>query len=338
MGKVEISQCDEQKYLGFTISNKDNNMANIRNIRNKSYGKIRTIFSKLNSLNLRKYYFESGIIFLNAILRSSILYGSETYYNLKEGELRALERIEESFMRQLLKTGKGCPIVQMYLELGHIPARFGIMKLRLFFLKTILNQDNSSLIKKFFYLQYEQRTKSDWVSTCIQNLKEMNINMTFNEIKEMKEKEYKDLIRKKCMELAYKYLMNKRGSKGKEIKYDRIQMAQYLLPNDQLEVKEQRKIFEMRNKMTNIPDNFSTKSEMKCICGEIERMEHIYNCKFLDSEKQKIKYEKIYQGNVNDMKMIVKQFEKNMNKREKYSHVIQKCDPPVSVVNGTGIG
>ena len=178
MGKVEIGQCDEQKYLGFIISNKDNNMANIRSIRNKSYGKIRTIFSKMNSLNLRKYYFESGIIFLNAILRSSILYGSETYYNLKEGELRALERIEESFMRQLLKTGKGCPIVQMYLELGHIPARFGIMKLRLFFLKTILNQDNSSLIKKFFYLQYEQRTKSDWASTCIKNLQEMNINNT----------------------------------------------------------------------------------------------------------------------------------------------------------------
>ena len=77
--------------------------------------------------------------------------------------------------------------------------------------------------------------------------------------------------------------MNKRGSKGKEIEYARTQMAQYLLPNDQLEVKEQRKIFEMRNKMTNIPDNFSTKSEIKCICGKIEKMEHIYNCKFLDS-------------------------------------------------------
>ena len=137
MGKVEISQCDEKKYFGFIISNSDNNMANIRSIRNKSYGTIRTIFTKLNGLNLRKYYFESGMIFLNVMLRSSILYGSETYYDLKEGELRALERIEESFMRQLLNTAKGCPIVQMYLELGHIPARFGIMKTRMFFLKTI---------------------------------------------------------------------------------------------------------------------------------------------------------------------------------------------------------
>ena len=102
MEKVEISPCD------------DSNTANIRSIRNKSYGTIKTILSKWNGLNLRKYYFESGMIFLNVMLRSSILYGSETYYDLKEGELRALERIEESFMRQLLNTAKGCPIVQMY--------------------------------------------------------------------------------------------------------------------------------------------------------------------------------------------------------------------------------
>ena len=63
MGKIEISPCDEKKYLGFIIFNSDSNTANIRSIRNKSYGTIKTILSKLNSLNLRKYYFESGMIF-----------------------------------------------------------------------------------------------------------------------------------------------------------------------------------------------------------------------------------------------------------------------------------
>ena len=102
IGKVDMEQCDEQKYLGFTISNADNNMANIKSVRNKSYGAIKAIFSKLKDLKLRKYHFECGMIFLNIMLRSSILYGSETYYNSKENELRALERIEENYMRQLL--------------------------------------------------------------------------------------------------------------------------------------------------------------------------------------------------------------------------------------------
>ena len=93
-GPKEISNCTEQKYLGFVISSTGDNMANIKAIRNKSYGVIRKIFSKLNELNLQKYYFECGIIFLNVMLRSSILYASETYYNLKENQMRQLERIE----------------------------------------------------------------------------------------------------------------------------------------------------------------------------------------------------------------------------------------------------
>ena len=54
----------------------------------------------------------------------SINYNYNYNYNLKETELRANERIEEAFLRRLFKTSKGCPIVQLYLEAGHKPARF----------------------------------------------------------------------------------------------------------------------------------------------------------------------------------------------------------------------
>ena len=123
-GEVPIEETNEQKYLGFILSNTGNNMKNINDKKKKSVYIIRQIFIKLNSLDLRKYYFECAIIFLNVMLRSSILYAAETYYNLKEGEIRAIERIEECFLRQLLKTTKGCPISQLYLETGHCPARF----------------------------------------------------------------------------------------------------------------------------------------------------------------------------------------------------------------------
>ena len=108
-GQVEIGKCEEQRYLGFIISSSGDNMANILSIRNKSIGTIKTIFSKLNSLKLQKYYFECGMIFMNVMLRSSILYAAETYYDLKETQIRHLERIEENFMRQLLKTKRSCP-------------------------------------------------------------------------------------------------------------------------------------------------------------------------------------------------------------------------------------
>ena len=340
IGKIEMGQCDEQKYLGFVISNSNNNMANIKSVRNKSFGIIRTIFEKLKALNLRKYYFECGMIFLNVMLRSSILYGSETYYNLKENELRTLERIEENFMRQLLGTNSGCPIVQLYLELGHTPARFGIMKLRLYFLKTILDQEKTSLISKFFNIQCQNGVKTDWAITCLNNLKELNINLTLREVREMTGKKYKEMIKRRCNELAFEYLINKRRKKGKEITYNNIQMSQYLLPNNQLEIQDQKKIFEMRNRMTIIPENYPSKYKEKsnCICGEKETMEHIYICKELNKTEMKVKYENIYEGNVKNMKTILNRFELNMNKRNENHHVIQNCDPPNSVLSEFGNG
>ena len=110
-GKIEIEKVTDNKYLGYTISNTGNNMQNIKIIKNKSIGTIRQIFHQLKSLKLGKYYFEVGLLFLNVMLRSTILYACETYYNLKESKVRQLERIEETYIRKLVNTTRGCPII-----------------------------------------------------------------------------------------------------------------------------------------------------------------------------------------------------------------------------------
>ena len=147
-------------------------------------------------------------------MRTSILHASETYYYLKESEIRQIERIEESFMRKLLKTSKGCPIIQIYLELGQIPARFEIIKLRLFFLKYILNQDQESKIFKFLKLQMEKPVRFDWASTCKQDLKKLKMNISFEDIRNMPVKPFRNLFRNKCKELALEYLTKKKRFEG----------------------------------------------------------------------------------------------------------------------------
>ena len=124
------------------------------------------------------------------MLRSSNLYAGETYYNLKEVELRHLERIEENFLRKLFKTSKGCPISQLYLESGHTPARFEISKMRLLFLKCILHEKPDSMIHKFLNLQFKNPSKGDWASTCLQDLKDLKLNLSVEDIK---------LITKNCI-------------------------------------------------------------------------------------------------------------------------------------------
>jgi hypothetical protein len=59
----------------------------------------------------------------------------------------------ESYMRQIFKTTKGCPITELYLSLGQIPARFEIQKMRLLYLQKILHENEESLLFKFSKLQ-----------------------------------------------------------------------------------------------------------------------------------------------------------------------------------------
>ena len=62
--------------------------------------------NKLDSLNLKHYYFECAMLLMNIMLRGSILYASDMYYDLKERELRQIERIEKTFWEKYLKQQK----------------------------------------------------------------------------------------------------------------------------------------------------------------------------------------------------------------------------------------
>ena len=213
-GKAPIEKTQKQKYLGFYLSSKGDNMANISEVQKKAVWVIKRIINRLDSLKLKQYYFECALIFLNVILRSSILYASETYYNLKEKELRALERIEENYLRRVFKTSKGCPISQLYLEIGHIPARFEIYKMRCMFLKTILNENSESMIYKFIMVQYRSPTRGDWVSSCLKDLAYLNISITLEEIQLMQKNQFKKLLQESIKIKAFQYLVEKRGRKG----------------------------------------------------------------------------------------------------------------------------
>ena len=255
-GEVEMEKTDKQKYLVFILSNKGDNMKSINEIENKSVWIMNKIFDKLRTLNLRKYYFECATIFLNIILRSSILYGSETYYNLKEKEMRIIERIEEQFLRKLFKTTKACPISQLYLEAGHYPARFEIFRRRLLFFKDILNEKPGSLIQRFVKLQLEKPIKGDWASSCLKSLDYLKLNFSIEEIKEMNKTQFKKILKMSIQEKSLQYLLNKRGSKGKEMQYSSLKMAEYLLPqNNNLSITDQQYIFSIRNRMVEIEYN-----------------------------------------------------------------------------------
>ena len=340
IGQIAIEEVKSQKYLGFIISSDGNNLENIKALEKKSIGVIRTIITKLEKLKLRQYFYECSKIFMNVILRGSILYAGECYYNLTEYQLRRIEKIEETFMRKIFQTGRSCSNVQMYLEYGQWPARFELKKMRCLFLKKILEEGKNSQIYRFFELQLKNPIKGDWVSTCLKDLLELEIKETIEEIENMSAYNFKNLIKSKIEIKALEYLQRKRGSKGKEIKYTKLEMSEYLLPfNSKLNIEEKRRMFEIRNRMTKIPYNFGNK-EAKCICGAEENMHHIYLCNSINNIKPEIPYNEIYNGNLKNQIYIFKRMENNLKIREKIKEQKEKhpCDPCDPLYCQYGIG
>ena len=208
-------------------------------------------------------------------------------------------------------------------------------------MKTILEENPESLIYRFLALQFEKPTRGDFASSCIQDLAELEISLTMEEIKKITKYQFKKLIKMSIQKKALQYLIAKRGSKGIEIHYHELKMAEYLQPNEEeITITDQRNIFAIRNRMVEIPNNYrSNKDEHKCVCGKNETTEHIYNCEQLNSDDQynNIHFEEIFKDNIEKQVEISRIFFKNLQSREKHlivgniSHVIQR-DPLCSVM------
>ena len=131
----------------------------------------------------------------------------------------------------MFKTKRGCPIVQLYLEAGLVPARFEAQKTRLLFLQYIIQEDPDSRIYKFLSLQFKNPTRGDWASRCVQDLEYLQINMSLEEIKNLNKIQFSKILTVSIQQKALEYLVSKRRSKGKDISHTVLKMADYLMPN-----------------------------------------------------------------------------------------------------------
>ena len=116
------------------------------------------------------------------------------------------------------------------------------------FLQYILKQPQDSMIKKFLLLQFKEPTKGDWGSTSLKALKDLGIYCSLEEIKQMTKYKLKKILKERIDEKAFLYLMEKQGKKGREIKYESLKMANYLLPGEEnLTIENKRNIFSIKN-------------------------------------------------------------------------------------------
>ena len=82
----------------------------------------------------------------------------------------------------------------LYLELGIAPIRFIVMSRRMMFYHYILNEDDTSLIYKFYKVQLDKAVKNDWCLQVKENLATLRIYKTEDQIRKLSEETFKNIV------------------------------------------------------------------------------------------------------------------------------------------------
>ena len=238
----------------------------------------------MDDLCLGDYHFEAANILRNSLLLSSLLSNSETWYDVTKKEMSELESVDEILLRKILSAHSKTPLETLYLESGNIPIRFIMMSRRLNFLHYILNEDDDSLLKRFFTAQRESPLKGDWVTTVTEDMQELGIDLTMEEIAATSKLRYKEIVKNRVEKKALQYLikLKESHSKAKNIKHDNIQLQPYLRSETKnLTINEKKFIFAARTRMLDLKGNFKIgildRKCRKCEATE-ETQEHLLDC------------------------------------------------------------
>ena len=100
------------------------------------------------------------------------------------------------------------------------------------YLQYILQEEENSLISRFFSAQENLPCKDDWVTKVTEDLESLEIYLTFDHIKEASQYQLKRVVEEAIAEKAFKYLIGEKNKKEKgkvaHIKYTSHEIQKYL--------------------------------------------------------------------------------------------------------------
>ena len=234
--------------------------------------------------------------------------------NIKEAEYKALESIEESVLVKALKTKISCPKHLLYLEVGLVPARYQVQRQILNFLQYVLQQPKSSLLNRMFQVMLQNPQKGDWASNAVCLVEQFELNLNLQDIQVMKPSIFKNLVKKKMTEIAFRDLKKTQieKKKGRFINYSCLTMADYLLPEANLTNEEKIYLFAIRTEMNDNPCNYGEKILCDMGCQEEMNNSHILSCQKINEGKEIFQFKDFLNGPLKLKKQTFEQFKENL--------------------------
>ena len=159
----KLTESESETYLGEIISNTGRLRANIQSRRDKGFGCVAEIMSILSEIPLGKYKIQIGLILRQAMLINGMLSSSEAWSDVKDGDIKLLEDVDEFLLRSIFKAHSKTPLKFLHLETGTVPLRYIIASRRINYLQNILSKPESELIHRVYEAQKLKTCTGDWI-------------------------------------------------------------------------------------------------------------------------------------------------------------------------------
>ena len=314
-----MKKSNHETYLGDVICNSGSNEKNITSKANKGVGAISQIFSMLSQVSLGHFYFETALVMRDSMLISKLVASSEVWYNITKTEYQKLENIDETFTRRLLNVQSSVPKESLYIEIGKLPVKFIIKTRRLMYWWHLTNLNKTELLYKFYTAQNLKTNHGDWVVQLDKDKKELNLQLTDDDIRTFSQDQFRKIVQEKIELLAGKFLIEQRNkhSKSENLKFEGFKPANYLMSRN-LTTKEVQTLFSLRSRMIDVKANFPSTNQDNLWCKLCflfpETQQHLLECPEVRIrtkhiiEFKALDYQMLF-GNLKNQEKITKNFQ-----------------------------
>ena len=110
-------------------------------------------------------------------------------------------------MRGILKAHSKIPIEALYLETASIPIKYILVSRRILYLYNILQKNENEMLRKVYETQKSNTSQGDYCELVSRDKENLGITQSDREISVMKRATFKNFVKTKTKEAAFKYLL-----------------------------------------------------------------------------------------------------------------------------------
>ena len=154
----------------------------------KGYGIVANILALINDIPLGHRKVEIGLELRQAWLVNGILYNSEVWQQLTEGDKSNLNKMDHILLRSILGAHSKVPVEQLYLETASLNMTQTLSVRRMIYMQTILQRPEGELIRKIYQEMKADPFQGDWSELVKSDFENFDIILNEDEIREMDSK------------------------------------------------------------------------------------------------------------------------------------------------------